>query len=110
MLVNLFVFGFQGVLVGVTWARRRGYPAFLQILFGVMLLGAGILPMLGLAILGMLDTWWDFRRLGPRDGGTAPAPADGTSGGSPESKPGGNRQAAPPARPAGRPTKVVHER
>jgi uncharacterized protein YybS (DUF2232 family) len=72
MLVNLFVFGFQGVLVGITWANRRGYPAFIQILFGFMLLGAGILPLLGLAILGMLDTWWDFRRLLPR-GETPPA-------------------------------------
>jgi uncharacterized protein YybS (DUF2232 family) len=63
MLLNLFVFGFQGVLVGVVWARRRGYPAFVQILFGFMLLSAGILPLFGLAVLGMLDTWWDFRRL-----------------------------------------------
>ena len=70
MLVNLFVFGFQGVLVGVTWANRRGYPVFIQVLFGFMLLGAGLLPILGLAILGMLDTWWDFRRLMPRDGGS----------------------------------------
>ncbi len=76
MLVNLFVFGFQGTLVGVTWANRRGYPAFIQVLFGLMLLGAGILPMLGLAILGMLDTWWDFRRLLPRPGGAdTPEPA-----------------------------------
>ena len=98
MLVNLFVFGFQGTLVGVTWANRRGYPAFIQALFGFMLLGAGILPLLGLAVLGMLDTWWDFRRLLPRDGGTAasnePAPASTKA-----------------ERPAAGPTsKVVHER
>jgi uncharacterized protein YybS (DUF2232 family) len=71
MLVNLFVFGFQGVLVGVRWANRRGYPTFVQVLLGVMLLGAGLLPLLGLAVLGMLDTWCDFRRLAPRDGGPA---------------------------------------
>lgn len=76
MLVNLFVFGFQGALVGVTWANRRGYPAFIQALFGFMLLGAGILPMLGLAVLGMLDTWWDLRRLLPHD--AAPVTAGGT--------------------------------
>ena len=72
MLINLVVFGFLGALVGVTWANRRRYPAFIQILFGFMLLGGGggILPILGLAILGMLDTWWDFRRLVPRDGGS----------------------------------------
>ena len=71
MLANLFVFGFQGTLVGVTWANRRGYPTFIQVLFGFMLLGAGILPLLGLAVLGMLDTWWDFRRLPPRADGSA---------------------------------------
>jgi uncharacterized protein YybS (DUF2232 family) len=77
MLVNFFVFGFQGVLVGVAWANRRGYPAFVQILVGFMLLGAGMLPLLGLAILGMLDTWWDFRRLTPRGGGTPAGPGPG---------------------------------
>ena len=105
MLVNLFVFGFQGALVGVTWANRRGYPAFIQILFGFMLLGAGILPLLGLAILGMLDTWWDFRRLLPRDGG--PKPADGCD---PRQGEPSDTSAPADARPAGRPPKVVHER
>jgi uncharacterized protein YybS (DUF2232 family) len=111
MLVNLFVFGFQGVLVGVTWARRRGYPPFLQVIFGVMLLGAGILPMLGLAILGMLDSWWDFRRLGPRDAGTPSAPStpDAEPGGTPSSGTAAAPRAPAPRR-AGRPTKVVHQR
>lgn len=102
MLVNLFVFGFQGTLVGVTWANRRGYPAFIQVLFGFMLLGAGILPLLGLAILGMLDTWWDFRRLLPRPGaaaGGADAPAQAPAA----------QDDAKGARP--RPaSKVVHQR
>jgi uncharacterized protein YybS (DUF2232 family) len=70
MLVNLFVFGFQGALVGITWARRRGYPTFVQVLFGCLLLSAGVFPVFALAILGMLDTWWDFRRLTPRGGAT----------------------------------------
>jgi uncharacterized protein YybS (DUF2232 family) len=71
-LVNLFVFGFQGVLVGVVWATRRGYPAFVQILFGLLLLSTGgALPLVGLAILGMLDSWWDLRRLARGEGGTA---------------------------------------
>jgi len=106
MLVNLFVFGFQGTLVGVTWANRRGYPAFIQILFGFMLLGAGILPLLGLAILGMLDTWWDFRRLLPRAGSK---PSDGAPA---EPRQGETEGAPVPAdvRTAGRPSKVVHQR
>lgn len=104
MLVNLFAFGFQGVLVGVAWANRRGYPRLVQILFGVMLLGAGVLPLMGLAILGMLDTWWDFRRLTPPRGGTAPgAPA-------PASKEMGGGPAGPDGQPMGRTTKVVHQR
>jgi len=97
MLVNLFVFGFQGALVGITWANRRGYPAFIQALFGFTLLGAGILPMLGLAVLGMLDTWWDLRRLLPRD--TAPVAAGETAAASQTDE-----------SPARRPSKVVHQR
>jgi uncharacterized protein YybS (DUF2232 family) len=111
MLVNLFVFGFQGTLVGVTWANRRGYPAFLQVLFGFMLLGAGILPLLGLAILGMLDTWWDFRRLLPRDGGSAvtgDTPAAHETG---EPAPADVRPAGRPRlRGAKRPSNVVQQR
>jgi len=103
MLVNLFVFGFQGVLVGVAWANRRGYPAFVQILFGFMLLSAGMLPLLGLAILGMLDTWWDFRRLTPRGGGT---PTEARPGSEPEDA---ERESATPT-PSGATSKVVHQR
>jgi uncharacterized protein YybS (DUF2232 family) len=106
MLVNLFVFGFQGVLVGVTWANRRGYPAFIQIVFGFMLLGAGILPLLGLAILGMLDTWWDFRRLQPRAGEAASA-SDAAAHENGEANPSD----VPPLLPgAKRQSKVVHQR
>ena len=106
MLVNLFVFGFQGTLVGVTWANRRGYPTFIQILFGFMLLGAGILPLLGLAILGMLDTWWDFRRLLPRGGGTAGDEAAGRGNAPGPADLGQDEaQAALP-----RASKVVHQR
>ncbi|HLW48108.1 MAG TPA: DUF2232 domain-containing protein [bacterium] len=113
MLVNLFVFGFQGTLVGVTWANRRGYPAFVQALFGFMLLGAGILPLFGLAILGMLDTWWDFRRLRPRGGGTPAGtdagPGSGDAGGSSDA--GRSTVAGRLGRPAaGAATKVVHQR
>lgn len=100
MLVNLFVFGFQGTLVGVTWANRRGYPTFIQVLFGFMLLGAGILPLLGLAVLGMLDTWWDFRRLLPRAHGSAAGEDAPAAGAQDEPK-----EALP--RPA---SKVAHQR
>ncbi len=63
MLVNLFVFGFQGALVAVTWANRRQTPRFIQVMAGVLLITAGLLPIFALAVLGMLDTWFDYRRL-----------------------------------------------
>ena len=105
MLVNLFAFGFQGALVGVAWANRRGYPRFVQILFGAMLLGAGVLPVMALAILGMLDTWWDFRRLTPPRGGAAPG-----SPGSASKEAGAKPAGTEPQQQIGRATKVVHQR
>jgi uncharacterized protein YybS (DUF2232 family) len=63
VLVNLFVFAFQGVLVATTWMNIRRVPRFAQILAGMMAFTAGLLPMLALAILGILDTWYDFRHL-----------------------------------------------
>ncbi len=63
MLVNLFVFGFQGALVAIVWANRRQIPRFAQIMAGVLLITAGLMPILALAVLGMLDTWFDYRRL-----------------------------------------------
>jgi uncharacterized protein YybS (DUF2232 family) len=98
MIINLFVFGFQGVLVGVRWAGRRGYPPFVQVLFGFMLLSTGMLPVVGFAILGMLDTWFDFRRLTPRDG-TTPTEADAA----PEAKTDQNTDAKRGAENGGRP-------
>ena len=74
--LNLFLFGFLGALVAATWMDRRGVPRLMQLAAGVLLLGAGLLPMLALAILGLLDTWYDYRRLLPR----IPPPDTGGSG------------------------------
>ena len=64
MLVALFVFAFQGALVGITWLNQREIPRFFQVLLGVLLLGAGIYPLLGLAAIGLMDTWFDYRGIG----------------------------------------------
>jgi len=34
-----------------------------QILAGALVITSGLLPMLALAIIGILDTWYDYRRL-----------------------------------------------
>ncbi len=75
MFVNIFVFGFQGALVGITWMNRRGYPRFVQVLAGILMFTAGFLPIMALAILGMLDTWFDYRRLTAGPAAAPPAPA-----------------------------------
>lgn len=83
-LVNLFVFGFQGALVGITWMHVRRVPRVAQIISGGLVITSGLLPLAGLAILGILDTWYDYRHLAgggtvpkiahpPRGGGAAPS-------------------------------------
>jgi uncharacterized protein YybS (DUF2232 family) len=64
VLLNLFVFGFQGALVAIVWMNRRQLSRPMQIIAFVALISmqAG-LALFGLAILGMLDIWYDFRRL-----------------------------------------------
>ncbi len=99
MFVNVFVFGFQGALVGITWMNRRQLPRFAQVMIGLLIFTAGYLPLVALAVLGMMDTWFDYRRItagpaspsepppGSGDGGTpvkggpAGPPAAGTSEG-----------------------------
>jgi uncharacterized protein YybS (DUF2232 family) len=85
VLINLFVFAFQGALVGITWMNARSIPRFAQIIAGMLAFTSGLLPLLALAILGILDTWYDFRRLGesPRPTGAPtepdPHPAPGAT-------------------------------
>ncbi|HEX4835410.1 MAG TPA: DUF2232 domain-containing protein [bacterium] len=60
VIAGFFVFGFQGALVGVTWMNRWEIPRFAQVMAGILVLG-NLLP--GLAVIGILDTWFDYRRL-----------------------------------------------
>jgi uncharacterized protein YybS (DUF2232 family) len=77
VFVSVFVFGFQGALVGLTWLKRRQIPRFAQVMIGVLIFTAGYLPMVALAVLGMMDTWFDYRRIsaGPTSPPEPPPPA-----------------------------------
>ena len=75
MILIVFVFGFQGTLVGITWMNKRQIPRLAQILAVLLVLTSGLLPELVLAMVGILDTWYDYRHLAPpRARGAATAP------------------------------------
>ncbi|HYM69247.1 MAG TPA: DUF2232 domain-containing protein [bacterium] len=76
MLVTLFVFGFQGTLVGIKWLAARQIPRFAIVLAGVLLISGGILPIAAIAMIGVLDTWFDYRRLSAPAAASAQAPDD----------------------------------
>jgi hypothetical protein len=86
VFADLFAFGFQGALVGITWMNRRRIPRFAQVMAGILLLQTSNGSIAALAILGLLDSWFDFRRLtgppagasssvGPAEKQHSPAPA-----------------------------------
>jgi len=94
MLLNLFVFGFQGALVAIVWMNRRQMSRPLQIVVFVALISMqAFLALFGLAILGMLDTWYDFRRLTGR-----PAPVAAPESADPQPVPASISPAAPSGR------------
>lgn len=78
MFVNFFVFGFQGALVGMTWMNRRQIPRVTQVTAGIFLFflsSESLLPVVALAVLGMLDTWFDYRRINSGSGAPSEAGA-----------------------------------
>ena len=75
MIVVVFVFGFQGALVGLAWMKQRQIPRFGQVMAGVLVLSVGFYAILALAILGIMDTWFDYRRLGRSSTSSTPGPA-----------------------------------
>ena len=84
VIADLFVFGFQGALVGVTWMNRWGIPRFAQVIAGILVLSGDIRPLAALAVVGILDTWFDYRRLAGPPAPVSPPPADpGTGRGAP---------------------------
>jgi uncharacterized protein YybS (DUF2232 family) len=76
MLVVLFVFGFQGALVGIKWLAVRQIPRFAIVLAALLLIRGGILPIAAIAMIGVLDTWFDYRRLSAPAAASAQAPDD----------------------------------
>ncbi|HLN10435.1 MAG TPA: hypothetical protein VK281_15955, partial [Xanthobacteraceae bacterium] len=77
LLLTLFVFGFQGTLVALTWMKRRRLSRAVQIIVIALLITSGLYPILAAVILGLLDGWFDFRKLSvpapPADHAQAPA-------------------------------------
>jgi len=77
LLLTLFVFGFQGTLVALAWMKRRRLSRAVQIIVIALLITSGLYPILAAVILGLLDGWFDFRKLSvpapPADHAQAPA-------------------------------------
>jgi uncharacterized protein YybS (DUF2232 family) len=64
VFVNLFVFGFLGGLVAATWMTNRRIPRLAQAaIFLLLVTSQSTLPLLALSVIGMLDTWYDYRKL-----------------------------------------------
>jgi uncharacterized protein YybS (DUF2232 family) len=102
VFLDLFVFGFLGALVAVTWMNKRQIPRVMQVIVLMMLITSLAFPaLLALAIIGMLDTWYDYRRLTQ-----APPPAAAPDGVEPQPTPDATAPAARSGR--GQRVKAAH--
>lgn len=63
VIAALLVFAFQGALVGITWMNRWRISRFAQVMAGILMLQLAGGALAALAVLGLLDTWFDYRRL-----------------------------------------------
>ena len=59
------LYGAQGVAVLRFYARRQGVPLLVELIFYLALLLVAGLAFIMLAGIGVLDTWFDWRRLRP---------------------------------------------
>jgi uncharacterized protein YybS (DUF2232 family) len=80
LAIVAFLFGLQGLAVVVYYVSRFRGPRLLRVavvvLFLMIPVGIHVVPLLGL-----FDTWFDFRRWAPRPGGADPGGGtDGDSG------------------------------
>ena len=64
-VVMAVLYGTQGVAVLRFFARRQGVPLLVELIFYLALLLVAGLAFLILAGIGLLDTWFDWRRLRP---------------------------------------------
>ncbi|MDR5710310.1 MAG: DUF2232 domain-containing protein, partial [Armatimonadota bacterium] len=65
-MISLFVFAFFGVLTVLRYLESREVPRAGRVLAVVALLFLGDPGIFAMAILGMVDLWFDLRRVGPR--------------------------------------------
>jgi len=73
--------------------NRRQIPRAAQVMAGLFLFTAGLLPLLALAFVGILDIWYDYRRLTRTE-----APEVVQGGGTAARKPQPNARATPQIR------------
>lgn len=73
LLVTAFFFALQGLAVVAFYARRLAGPPLLRAAIVVLVLANPWAPQI-LALLGLFDNWFDFRRWAepPSEGGTRP--------------------------------------
>jgi len=64
-IADVLVFGFQGLLIGLYYLRRLEVPRWFQAILVVLVLSIGISWFI-LMWVGLLDTWFNYRRLGTR--------------------------------------------
>ena len=78
LAIFLFLFGLQGIGVLQWLCLRYGVPGPMRVMIGVALVFMlfsnvfSLVPVLGLPLLGMAETWVDFKRPGPGSAGTGP--------------------------------------
>ena len=65
VVVMSVIYAAQGLAVLRFFSRRHGVPRALELPFYVALLLLPGLSIIGLAFVGLLDTWFDWRRLRP---------------------------------------------
>ncbi len=71
VLILGVVYFFQGIAVVAFTLRRKGVPRMLRAVL-YALIGLQQLVTLGVAVLGLFDTWFDFRKLGRNRAASAP--------------------------------------
>jgi hypothetical protein len=77
LLVTAFFFALQGLAVVAFYGRRLAGPPLLRMAIVVLVLANPWAPQI-LALLGLFDTWFDFRRWAeppPEGDGTRPGPS-----------------------------------
>ncbi len=70
LLVLLVVYFFQGIAIVAFFFEKKGFPRLLRVFIYSLVAVQQMLVLLVIA-LGLFDTWFNFRKLGSQDPGTA---------------------------------------